>query len=345
MQMRNFFNVNILILLILSGILAYVGDYLGRRLGKRRISFPGMRPKTTAILISVMMGMFITIVTILILAAISEEARVALFKIHELRAEHGQMSQKYDSIKVEYDRALNVLKELNESKEKLRAETASLSKTLEIKKRERVVFQPDELLDFVVISLDDKKTDKDVEKQYMDMIERVRALAGGFGVKTRSFEEIWNQLRDPLLDVTSKLKTNQELVVYLKTTQRVMEGEFLEDVKVQAERNRIIYKKGQSISFDNLAVEVAENEHVVIDGSKSREYIKVELAAYINKVREKLKADGMIIEPFSSFDSITLHDMINELHKLNCKIKLSIEITDDVSIVGPFAFKIKFFKI
>jgi len=336
--MSSFFNANILTLLLLSGFLAYVGDYLGRRLGKLRIAIPGMRPKTTAIVISVITGMMITIVTLIILTSISEEAKIALFKSRELSAER-------NALKIEYDRALNVLKDLNESKEKLRAETASLSKSLEIKKRERVVFQPDELLDFVVISPDAKSAAADYEKQYLTMIERVRTLASGFGVKTRTLEEIWAQLRAPLMDTAAKLKPNQELVVYLKTTQRVMEGEFLEDVKVQAERNRIIYSKDDLISFDNLIGQAAETEHVMIDGSKSREHIKVELMAFLEKVREKVKEDGMIIEPFTNFDSLTLHDMINEIKKFNCKIRLLIEITDNVSIVGPFAFRIKFFKI
>jgi len=336
--MRSFFNENILILLLLSGFLAYVGDYLGRRLGKLRVTIPGLRPKTTAIVISIITGMLITVVTLLILTTISEEAKVALFNSREIKAER-------DAIKVEYERALNVLKDLNESKEKLRAETSSLAKSLEIKKRERVVFQPDELLDFVVISPNAKSTETDYEKQYLAMIERVRNLSAGFGVQTRSTDEIWAQLRTPLMDAASKLRQNQELVVYLKTTQRVMEGEFLEDVKVQAERNRIIYGKGDIISFDGPSGEASETGHVLIDGAKTREHIKVELMAFFDRVREKVKEDGIVIEPFTNFDSITLHDMVNEIKKFNCKIKLSVEITDNVSIIGPFAFRIKFFKI
>ncbi len=335
--MKNFFNENILILLLLSGFLAYMGDYLGRRLGKLRVSIPGLRPKTTAIVISVITGILITVVTLLILTTISEEAKVAVFKSREIKAER-------DTIKLEYERALNVLKELNESKEKLRAETASLSKTLEIKKRERLVFQPEELLDFVVISPDAKSNEADYEKQYLVMIERVRNLCSKFGVRTRTLEEIWVQLRTPLMDAASKLKLNQELVVYLKTTQRVMEGEFLEDVKVQAERNRIIYHKNDVISFEEPSQNTKEVNFSLIDGAQNREHIKIELLAFLEKVRERVKEDGMIIEPFSNFDTITLHDMINEIHKFKCKIKLSIEVTENVTIIGPPAFRINFLK-
>jgi hypothetical protein len=43
----------ILLLLALCGFIAYIGDLLGRRFGKKRLSIFGMRPKHTAILLTV----------------------------------------------------------------------------------------------------------------------------------------------------------------------------------------------------------------------------------------------------------------------------------------------------
>jgi uncharacterized protein (DUF3084 family) len=53
----------IFILLALCGFIAYVGDLLGRRLGKKRLSVFGMRPKHTAILLTVVTGVVIAAVT------------------------------------------------------------------------------------------------------------------------------------------------------------------------------------------------------------------------------------------------------------------------------------------
>lgn len=343
-------NFNIIILLALSGFLAYIGDVLGRKIGKMRISFPGMRPKTTAIVISVLTGMFITIVTMAILTAISEEARLALFKISEIRHEREVLNNKlaeqksnYDSIEIEYQRALVVLKDLNASKEKLTAETLSLEKTLQIKRLENIVFQPEELLDYVVIS--SGSTSVEIEKSYRDLIERIRNACDQLGVKTRPFDSIWNQFRDPLMQAAEKLKPSQQLVVYLKTTQRVMVGEFLEDVKVQAETNRVIYKQGQTLHIPAVAPDTGDTDGVVVDGTQSREHIKIELLRFIDRVRQKLRDDGLIIEPFAGFDSIALHDVINEIRAHNAKIKISVIISSNVSIVGPLAFRFKFFKI
>lgn len=53
----------ILLLLVLCGFIAYMGDLLGRRLGKKRLSVFGLRPKHTAILLTVVTGVVIAGVT------------------------------------------------------------------------------------------------------------------------------------------------------------------------------------------------------------------------------------------------------------------------------------------
>src|SRR3954470_23750643 len=53
----------VLVLLALCGFIAYVGDLLGRRLGKKRLSVFGLRPKHTAILLTVITGVLIAAVT------------------------------------------------------------------------------------------------------------------------------------------------------------------------------------------------------------------------------------------------------------------------------------------
>lgn len=53
----------ILLLLALCGFIAYLGDLLGRRLGKKRLSVFGLRPKHTAILLTIVTGVVIAAVT------------------------------------------------------------------------------------------------------------------------------------------------------------------------------------------------------------------------------------------------------------------------------------------
>lgn len=73
------------ILVLVSGFIAYLGDVLGRRMGRRRVTLFGMRPRYTAIFISVVAGMLITLVTLLAAATVSKDVRDGLLKAGVMR--------------------------------------------------------------------------------------------------------------------------------------------------------------------------------------------------------------------------------------------------------------------
>ncbi|MCH7946103.1 MAG: DUF3084 domain-containing protein [Armatimonadetes bacterium] len=66
------------ILVVLGGAVAALGDYLGRRLGKKRLRFVRMRPKHTAVVMTAIAGMLATFFTILILKSLSEPVKIWL---------------------------------------------------------------------------------------------------------------------------------------------------------------------------------------------------------------------------------------------------------------------------
>lgn len=68
-------------LVAVSAIVAWAGDILGMKLGKKRISFMKLRPKYTSRIISVMTGVGIAIVTLLAVSLTSESVRTALFSM------------------------------------------------------------------------------------------------------------------------------------------------------------------------------------------------------------------------------------------------------------------------
>lgn len=67
-----------------SGLVAYVGDTLGRRLGKKRLSLFGLRPRYTAIVFTVVTGMLIATATIVTIIFVDTGARRALFEAEQL---------------------------------------------------------------------------------------------------------------------------------------------------------------------------------------------------------------------------------------------------------------------
>ncbi|EDY38401.1 conserved hypothetical protein [Cyanobium sp. PCC 7001] len=74
----------ILALLVLGGVLATLGDRLGSRVGKARLSLFNMRPRRTAVLITVLTGSLISAVSLGLMLLVSERLRTGLFELERL---------------------------------------------------------------------------------------------------------------------------------------------------------------------------------------------------------------------------------------------------------------------
>lgn len=86
------------ILIVVSGLIAFVGNVVGRRVGKQRLSLLGLRPRTTAQIVTVLTGVLINVVTVGAVLAFSREARIALF---ELRDTLGALERRAESLRRE----------------------------------------------------------------------------------------------------------------------------------------------------------------------------------------------------------------------------------------------------
>jgi uncharacterized protein (DUF3084 family) len=73
------------ILIVVSGVVAYLGNQVGRAIGRRRLSLLGLRPRYTAHVISVVTGMLITVISLGTVLLVSQDARVGLFRLNDLR--------------------------------------------------------------------------------------------------------------------------------------------------------------------------------------------------------------------------------------------------------------------
>ncbi len=75
----------VLAVLLLGGIIATVGDRLGTRVGKARLSLFNLRPRKTATLVTILTGTVIAASTLGILFATSEYLREGLFQLDEIQ--------------------------------------------------------------------------------------------------------------------------------------------------------------------------------------------------------------------------------------------------------------------
>ena len=77
----------VVLIMIVAGFVAYVGDRVGHQVGRRRLTLFGLRPKYTSTIVAVATGMVIALAVTLIALLLSNEVRTAFFRLDQLNAQ------------------------------------------------------------------------------------------------------------------------------------------------------------------------------------------------------------------------------------------------------------------
>lgn len=132
--------VLIFVLVVTGGAIAFIGDRLGTKVGKKKMSIFGLRPRHTSILVTIVTGVMITTTTLGIMSVMSENVRTALFGMEELhrsmqqaRSEladaSGQLAvakAEREKIQAELNNTRRELSGLEEQKDRLELQTRDL---------------------------------------------------------------------------------------------------------------------------------------------------------------------------------------------------------------------------
>lgn len=113
----------ILTLVLVSGFVAYFGDLLGRKMGKKRLTLFGLRPRYTAIIVTTITGMLIAGLTMATMMGFSKTLRHVLVAGEQMLKENPRLSAQNQEL-----RATNVT--LREDGSKLRKQQAALEAQL-----------------------------------------------------------------------------------------------------------------------------------------------------------------------------------------------------------------------
>lgn len=108
------FGIRLMFLLaVMGGIIAFIADKLGSKIGKKKMSVFGLRPHDTSVLLTVLSGVLISLFSVGILAVSSESARTALFGMEKLQKELFRLTAEKSTAEEEYSKAVASLKERN----------------------------------------------------------------------------------------------------------------------------------------------------------------------------------------------------------------------------------------
>ncbi len=138
----------ILAILIVGGVIATVGDRIGTRVGKARLSLFKLRPKNTAVLVTILTGTLISASTLAILFAADDGLRKGVFELEDIQKDlrrrreqlettakqlgetRGELDQARKEQKAQEERLQQTNQSLQEANAKQQATQAQLNRTI-----------------------------------------------------------------------------------------------------------------------------------------------------------------------------------------------------------------------
>ena len=298
------FGVVLIPLLILtSGAIAYVGNLVGRSIGRRRLTLLGLRPRYTAQLITVATGMIITVVTVAAVLVVSRDAREALFRYRALQAQT-------ETLRAEIEAGEARLKQLQ------RGDIAYL--------RNQEVLR--EIID---ARLPLAQVGARVDALRLRAVDF--ALASGITVDSTTGSVL--RLFPPALtwDTVAQLvkEHDGETIVRIVANENTLQGESLE-VSVQLIDNRLALRRGTVLHSG------------VVDGSRSRDEIGRQLLDLIDAGKAVARRDvlsppfGRITDPPAlQADIDEVRAAVTAIASARGRVRVDIVVARDTYTVGP----------
>ncbi|MEA5468878.1 DUF3084 domain-containing protein [Spirulina sp. 06S082] len=111
--------VLIFAILVLGGFLAVVGDRIGSKVGKARLRLFGLRPRKTAVVMTVVTGTSIAASTLGIIFALSESLRDGVFRLDKIYTDLHKAQQELAQAFVEQEQVTQTLQEVSQDKERV----------------------------------------------------------------------------------------------------------------------------------------------------------------------------------------------------------------------------------
>lgn len=178
-----------LVLMIMGGIIAFLGDKIGSKVGKKRLSLFGLRPKYTSIIVTIISGILISFLTIAALAVVNENVRVALFGLSRLQERMANLNQEIEVKNKELEEGKQQLKERNKEYKYMTLRSENISKELERVESQRAYAETE--LSVVQKAYDEARQGVEASAEEIKRLEKTKEeLSGNISKLNREKESL-----------------------------------------------------------------------------------------------------------------------------------------------------------
>ena len=240
----------ILSLLVLGGILSTLGDRLGTRVGKARLSIFNLRPKSTAVLITVFTGSIISAISFAIMVAFNSQLRVGLFELESIQ-----------------EKIKNSEKELKK-----------LEKNLYALRSGDVVISSGQSLVTRTIKIEKKD---EIKKEIESILQKANLYAFNLAKTNKSkYRRILLIRKDHIESLEKIIADSRSWVVSIKSAGNILRGENYVYAFPEAILNKNITRKGEIIASENISLSNSDSESI-------RKKIKLLLSSTLAEVKRR----------------------------------------------------------
>ena len=131
----------VLVLISMGGLIAFLGDRIGSKVGKKRMTLFGLRPKYTSIIVTIISGALISFSTIAVMAVVNENVRVALFGLSKLQTQMKDLNQEIQLKNKELESGKLQLEARNKEYEDVTRKSEETSRELDRVESQRVYME------------------------------------------------------------------------------------------------------------------------------------------------------------------------------------------------------------
>ncbi|MBQ6971674.1 MAG: DUF3084 domain-containing protein [Synergistaceae bacterium] len=355
----------ILSLTAASAALSVLGDYVGSKWGKKRVSVFKLRPKNTSRLITALTGALIAVGILAVMAGLSQDVRTALFGMkilkqqlydlqfqltqnerntEQMRASLAEASASLDLTGFELDTMRNDRLLLEQEKRELEAalrimreESSQLRQELKSLRSEAIALSANVLLGQT--AFDEGSTRGEITAGLSELKQQVR-----LNVLTRISDQSFTRLRD--VPVEFDAETEEALIAELLSADmrqyvRALSGENYtvgENMRVMARLETgasiLTYREGAPVyrKFVDMSSAASTPEEI--------------LHIFLRELRNKAVADGILPDPATNnvgtLGGEAFFMAVDRLSKIAGPVMISASAQEDIYTEGPVVIDIDF---
>ncbi|MEG3841659.1 DUF3084 domain-containing protein [Microcoleus sp. herbarium14] len=276
----------VFVILVLGGVIATVSDRLGTKVGKARLSLFKLRPRDTAVVVTVMAGSILSAITLGILFATSKPLRTGVFRIDEIQKRLNNARREINQATQEKNRVETELGQARAAQAQAKANLEQINRSLQAANAEQARTQTK--LNSLRSQLNSVQAAKSQTEQQLSQVEAAKSqteeqLASVEAAKSRTEAQL--KLVETARSTTRTQLDRTESQLNTVSAQKTSLG--AEIAQLQGERQQLIEQREQ------VKTQIAQRDREI---AKREGEIAKRDAAIVDRDREIVSRNELIAQ-------------------------------------------------